>query len=349
MTETSTTQPGSAAERPPLTLEQWAAVFAHACHYPPEQLGDALARLDVAPAEWEEANRRWPGELTKALGKGDRSIGDAFNAAFLPVKHKLKEERPETSALVPLRPPAPRPAPRSEVTPPQELTPAAELAPAVLTQPAVITPPMVIAPPIIVRSFDQEGSAGASQPLPPTRAELAALVPTEMRNFKDLGSTVGATDVAPGPALPFHAPRPGEPPLAAQHDPRTTAVPEGTKGKKSLSSTVTAQPVPPGLSLPFAPATGARPASIPPPPVAAPPRAADLPSLSVEQYASLCVELELAPTHTAETLIRYNVAVDLQAALDAHWRERMAQPEVWHAFGSAHARFKAWMLQQQKR
>jgi hypothetical protein len=70
-----------------------------------------------------------------------------------------------------------------------------------------------------------------------------------------------------------------------------------------------------------------------------------IPSLTLVQYASLCVELAMAPEKAREILVKYlvpNKAV--HAALDQHWREQLAgKPEMRAAFEKARADYAAWL------
>ena len=66
------------------------------------------------------------------------------------------------------------------------------------------------------------------------------------------------------------------------------------------------------------------------------------PELTLEQYASLCVELSLAPDQVPQTLHRYRVSPEARALLDARWRERFAaDPGQRAAFALAFATDKA--------
>lgn len=167
-----------------------------------------------------------------------------------------------------------------------------------------------------------------------------------MRGFKSLKGTEAARDAAPALTLPFRAPATGEPSAMAKSDPRSL-VPAGMRGFTNLSGTQGVSPLPATPALPFAGAKPPPPA--PPPPLAVKPPL-DLPSFSVEQYASLCVELELDPAHALETLLRYRLTAEQRTALDAAWRERMAQAaDLYAAWSQAVARYKTWKLQQPKR
>jgi hypothetical protein len=66
--------------------------------------------------------------------------------------------------------------------------------------------------------------------------------------------------------------------------------------------------------------------------------------LSLEQYASLCVELADEPAATSNILRRYQVTPEQQKALDDYWQGRMAaDASVWTAFTRACGSYKAWL------
>jgi hypothetical protein len=72
---------------------------------------------------------------------------------------------------------------------------------------------------------------------------------------------------------------------------------------------------------------------------------ADLPSLTLRQFASLCAELHFRPDQRSAILERYTVRDEaVYAALDAHWRrERAARPEARTAFADDFASYLAWL------
>jgi hypothetical protein len=335
---------------PPLTMRDYAAVLAYLSHYPGEQRADVLDRLEVSEGEWKEADKRWPAAMIQELLDEDHSLSDAFNDAFVSVKRRLKKEKPDIESLTPLRPSTssaakPLVVPAEPPAQPASAPAASVFAPSapVFAPPApVFAPPApVFAPPALI----------SSPPAPVVASDHESLVPLGMRNFKSLKGTHAVVDAAPAPALPFRAPITGEPSAMAKAEPRSL-VPEGMRGFTSLSGTQGVNPLPAGPALPFAGAKGPPPA--PPPPAPPPPIVgkppSDLPSLSVEQYASLCVELELEPERTAETLQRYRLTPEQRVSLDASWRERLAQASgLYAAWTQAVTRYKTWKLQQPRR
>ncbi|APR88193.1 Fe-S oxidoreductase [Minicystis rosea] len=67
--------------------------------------------------------------------------------------------------------------------------------------------------------------------------------------------------------------------------------------------------------------------------------------LSLQQYASLCVELAVVPAEAGETLHRYRITAEQRKALDEYWQGRMsADPMVRATFDQAHAAYEAWFV-----
>jgi hypothetical protein len=74
------------------------------------------------------------------------------------------------------------------------------------------------------------------------------------------------------------------------------------------------------------------------------PRAAYAPPLTLEQHASLAVELAASPERTAETLARYRLTPEARAELDAHYREKItASAETRAAWERAYQSYHAWL------
>lgn len=69
-----------------------------------------------------------------------------------------------------------------------------------------------------------------------------------------------------------------------------------------------------------------------------------IPALTIEQYASLCVDLEVDPIHEHQVLQRYRLTAEQKSALDAHFRRVFAeQPFARSAFADARHQYSAWL------
>ncbi len=74
------------------------------------------------------------------------------------------------------------------------------------------------------------------------------------------------------------------------------------------------------------------------------------PSLTIEQYASLVVDLSMAPGRHTETLARYRLSPEEKAALDKHYQHRFAcDPQSRAAFEHATRAYSAWLAQSRPR
>jgi hypothetical protein len=70
------------------------------------------------------------------------------------------------------------------------------------------------------------------------------------------------------------------------------------------------------------------------------------PQLSLQQFASLTVDLSMDPARRAETLARYRITEDQKAEIDAVWGSRFhADPSARAAYDQAVASYRAWLAQ----
>ncbi|WP_437731956.1 hypothetical protein [Sorangium sp. So ce1335] len=178
-------------------------------------------------------------------------------------------------------------------------------------------------------------SAGRGEARPPVVEAPAALA----------GTAPLPDGVPRGPALPFAPAEPGRPsPMATPGNARPTV----NRAPEALTGTSLSLAIPRGPALPFAKepsggtaGSGGAPASASP----GGPSAA-LPQLTLEQHASLTLELVVEPGRQDEILRRYGISVGEKLQLDAHFRQRLAEDrslvERWNgAYRAHHARFRA--------
>lgn len=76
----------------------------------------------------------------------------------------------------------------------------------------------------------------------------------------------------------------------------------------------------------------------------------EVPELTVEQYASLCVERTMHPGQQGDVAKRYKVLTEQALrALDERFRQRFAtQGELLQRYQQAYARYEAWVREQKK-
>lgn len=138
---------------------------------------------------------------------------------------------------------------------------------------------------------------------------------------RPLASTVGVSAVMPAPSLPFTS----APPAAALDRARAHA--------EAVQGAPRATPLAGGTAL--APESAA-PVSLPP----------GVPPLTLEQYTSLRVELQLLPAHAPAVLARYGVRPEAQAPLFTHWQARFAADGALKMlFAQRYAQYLAWLQQ----
>lgn len=185
----------------------------------------------------------------------------------------------------------------------------------------------------------------------PSMPVASVPVPASMRGFANVdGTQLGAAAPAEKAALPFN-------PSAEPHlPPRAEApawMPKGMQGMGDVGGTQIAPPsARGGPALPF---DGAAARGVPAPaaPAAAQPRAqapsnaggAAAPTFSMEQYASLVVELDLDPARRLDTLGRYGITEAQRALVDARFQAWFAaEPAARSAWERACSTYRAWLL-----
>jgi hypothetical protein len=202
----------------------------------------------------------------------------------------------------------------------------------------------------------------AAPPEPPARPLPPPAHPPIAAERPSLGATMMSFTAVPGPALPFTTtsaatpptpppapPLPSSPPAPA--GPQHPVGPEGAAPpavKRRSPITMSSVAAPPASALPFAQPRAAP--STPPPmadsvkgPTPSPtPRGTPV-ALSLEQYASLCVELARSPS-PEPVLTRYGLSAEQGRALEAHYGQLFAtSPAVRTAFDAASALYEAWL------
>lgn len=217
------------------------------------------------------------------------------------------------------------------------VAPRAEPVPAAIdaTPPAVSAP--VASPPVASPPDASPPAASPPAASPPDAAELARQLGARLKNQGlSLRGTALAPDNEPrAPVMPFVAA--SEPPAAAIPSPQPAE-----KRKESVRSGTSLAVDVPRTTLPFA----QPPSPSPSPPVRA--AAGDPPlALTVEQHASLCVELTGAPSRRAELLARYRISEAEKAAMDAALEQRFAGDAAARGeWQRAYDTYRAWYLGQ---
>jgi hypothetical protein len=349
-----------------LDIETYAAAAAHLWHYGPSRSAEVLERLGIAQDAWAAADSRYTREMADELAREESTTADRFGLAASAAKKRLRQETPPIESLgTLLEPPAqPENVRREKAT----VAPASiDVAPTLPAQPEPQPPPSVPARSIEVPSFLRAAEAAPPQPPPPPAIELRpAAAPSA-------GPPLGTLPVFILPSsksLPFAGsktpsevvqrakaqaeavkspPNQASAPIGETIAPSDLAavmqrvMPFSSKAPPATASPTPATPsiakTPPAPSPSAPTATAAAPS---PPPGVAPP------TLTLEQYASLCEDLRTAGDRGAEVLRRYGLSEEAKRAVDDHWqRQFQLQPTTFLAWERARSTYRAWLSKRQ--
>jgi hypothetical protein len=300
-------------------LQRFAEVVAHLRHYPAGQRAEVLSRLGLDERAWEAAVASWHAARDEELARGASDIVRRFGVAFGRAARRLDAEKPSLASLSPVADaPPPPPAPAPDATPSPVVPPPASVVPL----PAPVVPP----PAPVVRL------AAVASPA----ASLAGTLP--------LGTEL------PIARLPFVSPRPAEESFEAARS-HAQAVQGPARAPAALGATVGVSSAAPERPLPFGLGPKPRRPAVLAETVGLPPGVADaaqvppgVPDLTLPQYASLRVELQLGPEKEEAILARYRVPREGRAALDDYWRGRFeADPLLRMMFAKAYATYVTWL------
>lgn len=295
--------------RKALKLERYAEILAHVMHFGVDRAEEVVRRFGLEIDRWRELDRAWSSEL--ALGMKRQQPGQAlrFSSTFHKRRERLTAEQPPVSAVGDADA---KPGP-------------------VARAPAAAHEPREVALPTFMVAAAQPARAPLPAPPPPAPAPAA---PAPAR-----AGTV-TMDAMPVPAeakLPF-VPA-ASPSTAFRSAVSHAAAVQGPKADKPLAQSVT-EPMGERLArlarghVPFG--SG--------PPASEPPDSDTPPSLTLEQHASLQVELEATPDQSAAVLRRYGLSAEQHAAIDASWKAKIAaEPALGTSWADAAARYRTWL------
>jgi hypothetical protein len=310
-----------------IDFARYAEVSAYLRWFPADKRDEVIGRLGHDKHAWNLAAGKWAAARDAELLEGSAVLTERFGNIVGRTMERLALERPTLESLGPLPPEAP---------PPPE--PAAEPA-----------PPEAVAPPEVQRSSAQLG-LGAPPPELPSFLARPSQVPIEVPIAPSIVEATPPARVTPAPSklagtLPLgtEAPRME---LPFQQGP----VPAARAIENAIAHAAAVQgPAEPRNEAPahtgtvgvgtIGPAGSVLPFEAAPPP--------GCPELTLPQYASLRVELHLAPERADTILARYGVAAGARAALEAYWRTRFeADPLSRMEFTRAYATYLGWARQQ---
>ncbi|KYF62084.1 hypothetical protein [Sorangium cellulosum] len=320
-----------------LTIERYGELSAHLRRFPRFAKTEVLARLTIADADWDAAVCGWTDALAEESADGGEALSNRFCRAFTAAETRLEREQPTLASLGPwptnappdVSPPAP---PALAVVPAgmrhfTSLRETVETAPTASRGPALPFAPRTAAGPGGLNeraaSFAESAARAAAPPprsaFPPGghTADLSTAVASALGQRNPL-----PFNAAPkGAALPAEV-RPGSPAAPVKH------------GSESGATRPAAAAAAPGSAHPGDSRGAARAAA------SQPLSTASAAVLSLEQHASMCAEIAVAPGKTAEIVARYGLTEATRAQTDEHWRARIAQEsragEAWQRAYTIH-------------
>jgi hypothetical protein len=348
-----------AQEDPPIAFDKWAPIAAEMLYRASAERLEILHRHSLIVEHWTPSDTHWSGVLAQEIIAGNYGRANIY-AQYCAAEMKARREK--SAPVEPVREVEPKEAAETKAIP---TAPVVEEKPPMLGTP----PPLAYAPVDAPKDVPYTPVLDAPPPLafvPPLgfgapdgdpKPPMVAHVPPKPVKPNALKSTAWAGEIPQGPSLPFVPPSVSGDSAATITKPAEQVQrpkPQSNAGRALFQTAGTpdaeiiARPI-----MPFkgdAPVEAAPPATpssperveVKPAPAAAAPSE---PEWTLEQYASLCAELEMAPERTHETLQRYRVRPDQKVQLDAHWGARIRADQALHAaFHHAKTTYAAWLM-----
>ncbi|MGK4000621.1 hypothetical protein [Sorangium sp. So ce1024] len=202
-----------------MRLERYAEILAHVVYFRGADLYEVLARLGVAPADWEQADAEHMAELALSAKRNQGIQALRFSSVFARTRRSLEARRPSLTSLgPPQRPATEDTAPAHRPPPPVSSPPAPPQGPAfVLPRSSPehdeISPwaASARARPASDGSWEpappraQTASSPASPPMPPRTAEAAPMPPGAPMGVSIPGGTADIAEFVPRLDMPFQA------------------------------------------------------------------------------------------------------------------------------------------------
>jgi hypothetical protein len=260
--------------------------------------------------------------------------------------------------------PDPKRAPPPDVSPSAMVTPVLELGWIIVAFPEIMTPDDAAQLEAVTRVQRALGGRVRQDTFEAVAATLAVVVtsnpaylgehsssdgpsPWAKRLKSNLAGTSLAVEIPRAAALPFTST--GSPAEALD---RAVLAAEQARGPKPAAPAARLDATTDMLdlsailqALPFA-KDASHSGAAPAPPPAAP----FAPGLTLEQHASMCVEIALSPARVAETLARYRITPQEKVLIDRHYRDRVAaSAEVRAAWERSYQSYQVWLQSNQGR
>jgi hypothetical protein len=302
-----------------MDIVRYAEVMAHLRHFPADKHAEVIARLGIRRRDWDASAVKWKRVRDAERYSGKLDVTIHFGRVMSDTRVKLEAQQPPIESLGQLPGPddeAPAEAAaheRASAVPIPEPWDASSIAPT----PAVV--------PVPARVFDREEPASAATLVPPLQTP-------EMRWARWAGthSAVRTANISMfrKAALPFRNGRPAAAFFAAADAAR--AEPRGPRASATGLETM-----PLGEIHAMEGDRATNPLDV---------GAGQAPSLTVEQYAAFCAELEVFPSQAAQIHRTYGVAgADARRALDDAFARRFrADPPLQRTWEALVAHYGQW-------
>jgi hypothetical protein len=368
-----------------IEIERYADVLAHTIHFRTAPTSEVLARLNVPAKRWNEAHAKWTRILVEEATEDDAPLARQFGTAFAVARTRLRNECPALESLGPLpveeAPHELAPAPIAAMLAPIATPPPARVLEVEAPAPIVFSSDDASPWRVPGMPATAPGVSRFLAPAPLVQAPVIepeiSWVPAGMRAFTSIDGTHVGAAAPTGLALPFdgsaRARAAGLENALAQATRNEGPAPDAAIGEAPGATMELSglRALVQSAALPFQSGTGApsipRPSSDPaealaatmslsglraivgaaplPFPSAAGPAPMAQVMFPIERYASLCVELSVAPAQRAATLLRYQLTEVQWRALEADWQARFArEPAARPAWEKACAAYKAWLF-----
>lgn len=312
---------------PPVAFAVWARLAAQMLDRSSVERLELLQKQFIKPEDWTPSDTHWSLLLADEIAAGEMAHADVY-AGHCAAEFKARRQNDAPKSPVEAATPPPEPVKEVAKEPVKEI---------VNEAPRLITPIAVI----------------AERKPAPVEVPVAAPPIVPKSQFPDeLYGTSMALNIPRGPSLPFAAKsaesplakpatKTEQPPLPPAHSlGQTKDMPDLAQIARSITPFKGKAPT----DTQPKPAPIASPPTAPPAMVSPPETPRDVPELTLEQYASFCAELELAPNREQETLRRYHVRNDQKGPLDSYWTSRfLAEPQTHAAYRHAKSTYATWL------
>lgn len=332
------TESAGVAEEVELSFDVWSLLAARLTQLDRESMLKVLDGAKLDEPTWDAANLCWLGRIAKDIQSGDMARADALAAACVEELRRRRDAGAELAPpAAPQAPDAPAPEPRPEPVAAAEVSVPSYLLAREVPMPAQVAAPALVVPVAQPRTADA-GSA---------TAELASIPEEPALPFGAAPSGAFERALAAGDAKPTRPHDPGGE-TTAMRSVRLDDEPSMPFAKAVKEPSATAPSRPSGSERPTD--LGGETAALPSIRLEGGevPFAKPGPTLTLEQYASLCAELAVFPERRAVLIGRYKLGDEAgKKREDAAWTVLFgSDAERQSRFNAAYKSFRGHLERQ---